>query len=71
MKSLHANPGEGSLLESITDTVLAVDQEWVITYINPGGAAACEREPEELVGRSLWDLSRGCGAARSRCAPGR
>ncbi len=43
------------ILERIRDGFFAVDREWCITYVNPGGARLLQSSPQELTGRNLWD----------------
>jgi len=42
-------------LERATDAIYAVDDEWRIEYVNEKMAERVEREPETLVGATLWD----------------
>jgi PAS domain S-box-containing protein len=46
-----------SILESITDSFFAVDRTWRLTDVNLRGAANFSMARDDLVGRSLWDLS--------------
>ncbi len=57
------------LLAAITDTVLAVNREWQITYINFSGTAPVGLSPEEVIGRNLWEVFPGLvgSSAESQC----
>jgi PAS domain S-box-containing protein len=44
------------LLESIADGWFVLDREWRYTYVNKTGAAFLDMVPEELVGKTLWDV---------------
>jgi PAS domain S-box-containing protein len=46
-----------SILESITDSFFSVDRSWRITAVNQRAATNFRRSREELLGRSMWDLS--------------
>ena len=39
----------------ITDAVVAVDEEWRYTHVNPRAAEVLERSPGTLLGQRLWD----------------
>jgi diguanylate cyclase (GGDEF)-like protein/PAS domain S-box-containing protein len=42
------------MLESISDGCFSVDRDWRFTYINSRGAAWIGRQPEELIGKHIW-----------------
>jgi diguanylate cyclase (GGDEF)-like protein/PAS domain S-box-containing protein len=44
-----------SILESITEGFVVVDQEWRLAYVNRPAAALFEADAAELVGRSFWE----------------
>jgi diguanylate cyclase (GGDEF)-like protein/PAS domain S-box-containing protein len=44
-----------SILESITEGFVVVDQAWRLAYVNRPAAALFEADAAELVGRSFWD----------------
>ena len=44
------------VLESTTDGLTTLDKEWRYTYMNEQGARMVGRRPEDLVGRSLWEV---------------
>ena len=43
------------ILESITDAFVALDEDWILTYVNVQAEALLERPRDELVGRCVWD----------------
>ncbi|MFO8099048.1 MAG: PAS domain-containing protein [Salinibacter sp.] len=43
------------ILESITDAFVAVDENWLFTYVNAQAEALLERSRDELLGASMWD----------------
>lgn len=44
------------LVERITDAFIALDNEWKYTFINPQAASLIRKRPEEVLGRSVWDI---------------
>jgi PAS domain S-box-containing protein len=42
------------ILESIGDSVVAVDRQWRFTYVNPQAEQLLRRRPGELLGNDLW-----------------
>lgn len=42
------------VMERVSDGILAMDNEWRYTYLNPAGAAMLERSAEELMGKCAW-----------------
>jgi len=48
-----------SILESITDAFFAVDDAWRFTYVNPQAVRLLNRQPGELLGRTLWETFPG------------
>jgi diguanylate cyclase (GGDEF)-like protein/PAS domain S-box-containing protein len=51
----HAGERVASILESITDGFVVVDQAWRLAYVNRPAAALFESHPADLVGRGFWD----------------
>ena len=45
-----------SILNSITDGFSAFDHKWRYTYINSAGAKMLGKTPQELLGRTVWEL---------------
>jgi PAS domain S-box-containing protein len=45
-----------SILESINDGFFAFDREWRYTYINHRAAEPLGYQPEELIGKNLWEI---------------
>ena len=43
------------ILNSITDSFMAIDHEWRFTYVNPPAETLLRRRREDLLGRVLWD----------------
>lgn len=43
-----------NILESIRDAFFSLDSNWRFTYINPQAELLFQRNPEELLGQSLW-----------------
>jgi diguanylate cyclase (GGDEF)-like protein/PAS domain S-box-containing protein len=44
-----------TVLESISDGFFSLDHDWRFTYVNSRGAAWLAREPEDLLGKVMWD----------------
>ena len=44
------------LLETITDGIVAFDQEWRLIFVNQRGAEIFGQTPEALLGRYAWDI---------------
>lgn len=44
------------LVERITDAFIALDNEWRYTYINPQASILIHKKPEEVLGRSVWEI---------------
>ncbi|WP_060566703.1 MULTISPECIES: GGDEF and EAL domain-containing protein [unclassified Massilia] len=51
----YARERLGTVLDSISDGCFSLDHDWRFTYINSKGAAWLAREPEELLGKNMWD----------------
>lgn len=45
-----------SLLASITNGVAMYDPAWTLRFVNPQGAQLLGFQPEELIGRTLWQV---------------
>jgi PAS domain S-box-containing protein len=45
-----------SILDSITDGFLAIDENWRFTYVNPSAEAILQRSQGSLMGCSVWDV---------------
>lgn len=43
------------ILESITDGLVVLDEQWRYTYLNAAGAQMLGVEPQDLMGQSLWE----------------
>ncbi len=44
------------VLESTTDGLAVLDKQWRYTYINQQGARIISARPEDLIGKSVWEL---------------
>jgi PAS domain S-box-containing protein len=44
------------ILERITDAFFALDHQWRFTYINSEAASSLQRNQEEVIGASFWDV---------------
>ncbi|WP_242042791.1 MULTISPECIES: GAF domain-containing protein [Anabaena] len=45
-----------NILESITDAFFAIDYEWRFTYVNGQASKLLEKTPDELLGKSIWEV---------------
>jgi PAS domain S-box-containing protein len=45
-----------NVLESTTDGLAVLDKQWRYTYVNDQGARMVSMRPEDLIGRSVWEL---------------
>lgn len=45
-----------ALLDSIGDHFVSYDREWRFTYANKKAAEMLDKEPDELLGRCIWEL---------------
>lgn len=43
------------ILESITDAFVAFDRDWRYTYVNQAAALLLDKQPEELIGKHVWN----------------
>jgi PAS domain S-box-containing protein len=55
---LNAHRRTTAILESMSDGFNTFDREWRYTYVNPAAARMVGKTPQELLGRSLWELWR-------------
>jgi PAS domain S-box-containing protein len=56
-----------TLLASITDGVVILDQDWRYTYVNPAAERLLGRSRDELLGRVVWEVYPGeLGTAREQ-----
>ncbi|WBY02322.1 ATP-binding protein [Ramlibacter tataouinensis] len=44
------------VLESVTDSFVVVDRDWLFTYVNGAAEAVFGRSRESMLGRSYWEL---------------
>ena len=45
-----------TVLSSLTDAFMSVDHAWCFTRVNRMAAQACGMAPEDMIGRSFWEL---------------
>jgi PAS domain S-box-containing protein len=45
-----------NILESITDAFVALDEQWRITYVNGETARLNNTPPEEMIGKTHWEM---------------
>ncbi|OUJ19353.1 Sensory protein containing PAS HAMP and Methyl-accepting chemotaxis-like domain [Methanonatronarchaeum thermophilum] len=62
---------ESNYLESIPKTVLAIDKDFNVDYINPSGAKKLGMEPEECIGKKCYNLLETEHCNSENCAPKR
>jgi PAS domain S-box-containing protein len=55
IERIRAEQERKHILESIQDGFFAVNEDWEITYINRRAAHNNGFEPEELIGRNIWE----------------
>ncbi|HEY5800516.1 MAG TPA: PAS domain-containing protein, partial [Burkholderiaceae bacterium] len=48
-----------AILDSITDAFFALDRQWLFNYANRQACIVLNKQAEELIGRSLWDVYPG------------
>jgi len=46
-------------LKSITEGFMTLDCDWRITFVNPAAEQLMLRKPEEILGRSIWEIYPG------------
>jgi PAS domain S-box-containing protein len=46
----------GGILARISDAFFALDEDWRFTHVNEHAAGLIDREPDELTGRSFWEV---------------
>lgn len=50
------HPDAEAILESITDAFFSLDRDWRFTYLNKQANIVLGFQPDELLGKSLWDI---------------
>ncbi len=53
---IKANQRTTTMMESITDGLIAVDRNWRIIYVNHQALELARRASQDTVGRNLWDV---------------
>lgn len=43
------------VLENTSDAIVALDKEWIYTYVNSKAAEIFGRKPDQLLGKNIWD----------------
>ncbi len=51
-----ANEHLSNVLENMTDAFIALDREWRITYVNQQTARLNNMQPEEIIGKTHWEM---------------
>jgi PAS domain S-box-containing protein len=51
-----ANEHLSNVLENMTDAFVALDREFRITYVNQETARINNMQPEEIIGKTLWEM---------------
>ncbi|MBD2437438.1 PAS domain S-box protein [Nostoc sp. FACHB-110] len=44
-----------SILETVTDAFVALDNNWCYTYVNQRAGQLFNRRPEDLIGKNIWE----------------
>jgi PAS domain S-box-containing protein len=52
----EANRKTSGILDSVSDGFNTFDREWRYTYVNAAAAKLTGKAPEELLGRSMWEV---------------
>ncbi|MDV2992456.1 MAG: Sensor histidine kinase RcsC [Chroococcidiopsis sp. SAG 2025] len=47
---------EQVILERVTDAFIAFDRDFRYTYVNPAAARLTQKTPDELLGKTLWEV---------------
>ena len=55
----RANEQTAMVLESISDSFLALDQDWRFTYVNNRAVLPANVIPSEIIGKSVWEVFPG------------
>lgn len=59
MEIQRGNQLAKTILESITDAFFAVDDAWRFSYVNPQAERLLDRQPGDLLGKTLWETFPG------------
>lgn len=54
--TVSQQPDPAIILGGIPDAVVSLDRQWRFVYVNHTAAALAHRSPEEMLGRSIWEL---------------
>ncbi len=44
-----------SLIERVSDAFVAIDKDWVFTYVNERAGEIFAKDPQSLIGKNIWD----------------
>ncbi|RYF37237.1 MAG: PAS domain S-box protein, partial [Cytophagaceae bacterium] len=53
---IKANLDMSTIWESMSDALVAVDNQWLITHLNSAAANLVQQSPTQLIGRTLWEV---------------
>jgi methyl-accepting chemotaxis protein len=69
-KALEEAQVKAGMLDLIPTPVMTIDKDFNVTYMNPSGAAAVGKKPEDVVGMKCYDLFKTthCRTPECRCA---
>jgi PAS domain S-box-containing protein len=57
-----------NLIENATEAICSVTEFGVFTFVNAAGAKALDRSPEDIVGKTMWDVFPAANAERHMAA---
>jgi len=43
-----------NMLERVSDAIVALDSDWIYTYVNKKAAQAFGRTPDQMIGKHIW-----------------
>ncbi len=55
-------------LDTIPTPIMAIDNNYTVTYMNPTGAAVAGKTPEEVIGQKCYDLFKTTHCKTEKCA---
>ena len=69
-EALAAAEVKAGMLDLIPTPVMTIDRSFSVTYMNPSGASALGRKPEDVAGMKCYDLFKTthCRTSECRCA---
>lgn len=57
---MQADSKKDQILETIDDGFFTLDRKWSLSSINRNAANIIGLDPEELIGKVIWEVSGGC-----------